>query len=173
MLIPRSFTKRPRRTTRPQFTTTILLPPPTVLYTTGSLDQCKLWQSSVFITWKVRTERQNYTNLYESIAWNSVCSLRTFYDTTETNIRGLDSLGQSESTYGSLLTPVILQKLPSEVKTNITRAHGSLSWCLTDLMQCLLHEVNILEICWISNKISLPQQAFLLYQRIASRRENP
>ncbi|XP_053374153.1 uncharacterized protein LOC123529978 [Mercenaria mercenaria] len=76
---------------------------------------------------------------------NTVTSLRKFYDTTETYIRGLDSLNQCESKYGSLLTPIILQKLPPEVRTNITRAHGTLSWCLNELMKCLINEINIMD----------------------------
>ncbi|XP_053388319.1 uncharacterized protein LOC123543829, partial [Mercenaria mercenaria] len=76
---------------------------------------------------------------------NTVTSLKKFYDTTETYIRGLDSLNQCESTYGSLLTPIILQKLPPEVRTNITRAHGTLSWCLNELMKCPINEINIMD----------------------------
>ncbi|XP_053372929.1 uncharacterized protein LOC123565249 [Mercenaria mercenaria] len=87
----------------------------------------------------------------------TVTSLRKFYDTTETYIRGLDSLGQNESTYGSLLTPVILQKLSPEVRTNITRAHGTQSWCLNDLMRCILNEVNILD---AGNALNTPQEVF-------------
>ena len=76
---------------------------------------------------------------------HTVPSLRKFYDTTETYIRGLESLDQPESTYGSLLTPVMLQKLPPEVRQNITRTHGSQTWCLQDLMQCLQTEINVLD----------------------------
>ena len=56
---------------------------------------------------------------------NTVKSLRKFYDATESYIRGLESIGQDESSYGSLLTPVILQKIPTDVRTNVTRANGS------------------------------------------------
>lgn len=75
----------------------------------------------------------------------NVTGLRHFYDTTETYIRGLDSLGQSECTYGSLLTPVILQKVPPEIRQHMTRAHGNLTWCLSDVMECLSAEISILE----------------------------
>lgn len=88
---------------------------------------------------------------------NSVVSLRKFYDTTETYIRGLESLGKNEDSYGSLLTPVILQKLPQIVRNNITRAHGSLSWRLNDLMCELLKEVKILD----AGNILTPQEDFV------------
>jgi hypothetical protein len=76
---------------------------------------------------------------------HTVQSVRKFYDTTETYIRALASLNQNEITYVSLLTPVILQKLPPEVRTNITRAHEIKSWSLHELMQCILTEINILD----------------------------
>ncbi|XP_045194245.2 uncharacterized protein LOC123549869 [Mercenaria mercenaria] len=76
---------------------------------------------------------------------HTVSSLRRFYDTTETYIRALESLNQSESTYGSLLTPVMLQKLPSDVRQNMTRAHGSQSWRLPELLSSLLSEITILD----------------------------
>ena len=43
---------------------------------------------------------------------NSLTSLRIFYDSVESHIRGLASLGKSETSYGELLVPVILDKLP-------------------------------------------------------------
>ena len=39
-------------------------------------------------------------------------SLRSFYDIMESSIRGLESLGQSQESFGSLLVSIILQKLP-------------------------------------------------------------
>ena len=47
---------------------------------------------------------------------NNHSSLQTFYDTIENHVRGLSSLGKSSETYGSLLTPIILNKLPNEIK---------------------------------------------------------
>ena len=52
-------------------------------------------------------------------------SLRQFYDQTEIYVRGLDSLGHTENTYGNLLIPVILNKLPAETRRNIVRDNGS------------------------------------------------
>ena len=70
------------------------------------------------------------------------------------HIRGRDSLNQSKNTYGSLLTPVIFQKLLPEVRKNITHACGTLSWSLGELMQCLSKEVNILN---AGNLLNTPQ----------------
>ena len=58
---------------------------------------------------------------------NSLSSLHEFYDSTEGYIRSLSSLGKSEDSYGSLLVPIILGKLPPKVKQNLVRAHGGRS----------------------------------------------
>ena len=41
-------------------------------------------------------------------------NLRHFYDNIEIYIRGLESLGQTDDSYGALLVPIILNKLPGE-----------------------------------------------------------
>ena len=43
---------------------------------------------------------------------NSLSSLREFHDATEGHIRSLATLGKPEDSYGSLLVPIILGKLP-------------------------------------------------------------
>ncbi|XP_071150303.1 uncharacterized protein [Mytilus edulis] len=50
---------------------------------------------------------------------NHLTSLRQFYDQMETYVRGLESLGQSQDSYGTLLVPIILKKLPGEIKKNL------------------------------------------------------
>ena len=42
--------------------------------------------------------------------------LRLVYDKISANIRGLESLGVSSNQYGSLLIPVIMSKLPHEIR---------------------------------------------------------
>ncbi|XP_053406422.1 uncharacterized protein LOC123546015 [Mercenaria mercenaria] len=75
----------------------------------------------------------------------SFAGLRHFYDNTEIYIRGLESLGQTEDTYGSLLVPVILNKLPAEIRKSMTREHGSSTWNLSDIRKCLLKELTIMD----------------------------
>ncbi|XP_053373003.1 uncharacterized protein LOC128546473 [Mercenaria mercenaria] len=76
---------------------------------------------------------------------NSVVSLQCFYDKMETFIRGLESLGQSQESYGSLLVPIVLEKLPGEIKRNMAREYGSQSWNLQDLRLSLSKEISFLE----------------------------
>ena len=52
---------------------------------------------------------------------NTLASLRNFYDSVESHIRGLASLGKSEQSYGDLLIPIVIGKLsfrdPEEFST--------------------------------------------------------
>ena len=77
---------------------------------------------------------------------NSVVSLRTFHDKIETCIRGLESLGQRSDTYGDLLVPIILEKLPGEVRRNLSHEHnGDAHWSLPDLRSSIGREIRIME----------------------------
>ena len=50
-----------------------------------------------------------------------VNSLRLFYDKVSVHVRGLQSLGVSSEQYGSLLIPIIMSKLPNDIRIQITR----------------------------------------------------
>ena len=50
---------------------------------------------------------------------NNLTSLRTFHDIIESHSHGLATLGEFEQTYGDLLVPIILGKLPKDVKQNL------------------------------------------------------
>ena len=50
---------------------------------------------------------------------NNLASLQAFYDSIETHTRGLSSLGKTKDTYGDLLIPIILGKLPMEIRKNL------------------------------------------------------
>ena len=47
--------------------------------------------------------------------------LRFAFDKTSVHVRGLASLGIAAEQYGSLLIPVIMAKLPSEIRLQVTR----------------------------------------------------
>ena len=55
---------------------------------------------------------------------NSSSALQLFYDSVESHARSLSLLGQPQESYGPLLVPIILSKLPAEVKRNMARQHG-------------------------------------------------
>ncbi|VDI38215.1 Hypothetical predicted protein [Mytilus galloprovincialis] len=64
-------------------------------------------------------------------------SIRVFYDKMESCIRGLESLGQSQDTFGSLLVPIIFGKLPDEMKKLMTREHGKRNWDIRSLREAI------------------------------------
>lgn len=75
----------------------------------------------------------------------SFTSLKHFYDSMESYVRSLESMGQFQETYGSLLVPIVLDKLPSEIRKNLAREHGDSNWRLADLRQALKKELNVME----------------------------
>ncbi|XP_053398291.1 uncharacterized protein LOC128556688 [Mercenaria mercenaria] len=77
---------------------------------------------------------------------NSVASLRRFHDKMENYIRGLESLGECQNSYGDLLVPIIMKKLPAELRRNLAREHGNARWQLQDLRPAIAREINILEV---------------------------
>ena len=72
-------------------------------------------------------------------------NLRHFYDNIEIYIRGLESLGQTDDSYGALLVPIILNKLPGEIRKNLAREFGSTNIRLADLRKGIFNEINIME----------------------------
>ena len=60
-------------------------------------------------------------------------------------IRGLAALGQSQESYGSLLIPIILGKLPADIRRSLAREHCHLEWTIDQLRHALLKEIKILE----------------------------
>ena len=76
---------------------------------------------------------------------NSLDSLRIFYDSVESHIRGLSSLGKSEHSYGDILVPVLLGKLSPDIRRNLAREHSNSQWILADLMTAILKEIRVLE----------------------------
>ena len=72
-------------------------------------------------------------------------SLQVFYDTMENHVRGLESLGRSHESYGDLLVPIVLGKLPCDMRTNLARDHDSHEWKFQQLRESILKEIRILE----------------------------
>ena len=72
-------------------------------------------------------------------------SLRFFYDSIETHIRGLETLGKKTETYEDILVPIIQKKLPNGIKRNLARQNGNKEWQLDNLRKAILNEIEILE----------------------------
>ena len=76
---------------------------------------------------------------------NQLDSLRSFYDELETNIRGLEALGKSQDSFGDLLIPIIISKLPSEFNQNLARGHAGNAWTIQQLRDGIRNEMRVLE----------------------------
>ena len=76
----------------------------------------------------------------------NTAQLRLVYDKISINIRGLDSLGVSSSQYGSLLIPVIMSKLPPEIRMQVARSTVHEVWEVSDLLKVIRQEVEAREI---------------------------
>ena len=50
-----------------------------------------------------------------------------------------------QDTYGSLLVPIVLDKLPGEIRKNLAHEHGDSNWKLDDLRRAINREINIIE----------------------------
>ena len=56
---------------------------------------------------------------------NDVKAIRALYDTVEANVQSLKSLGVHLENYVSMLLPVILAKLPSDLRLIISRTYDT------------------------------------------------
>ena len=51
----------------------------------------------------------------------------------ENYIWRLESLGECQDSYGDLLIPIVMKKLPPELRQNLPQEHGNALWQLQDL----------------------------------------
>lgn len=81
----------------------------------------------------------------------SVCSserpsqLRYLYDKISVNIRGLEALGIKSAQYGSLLIPVIMSKLPPDIRIHVARNTSQDVWEIEPLLDLLQREIEARE----------------------------
>ena len=81
-------------------------------------------------------------------------ALRQLYNAVKSHVRGLKLLGVSSDSYGSLLSSVLLTKLPQELRLIISRKVGGDDWKLDKLME-LLEEVRARDRAAASSTMSL------------------
>ena len=72
-------------------------------------------------------------------------SLRFVFDKINVHVRGLVSLGVASEQYGSLLIPIIMSKLPNEVRLRIAREAKEEVWKIEDLLKVIQAEVEARE----------------------------
>ena len=72
-------------------------------------------------------------------------SLRSLYDRITVHVRGLTSLGVDLDHYGALLIPIIMPKLPNEVKLMMAQKHPGRVWQIQELLATIQAEVEARE----------------------------
>ena len=71
---------------------------------------------------------------------NNYPSLRSFNDQQESSSRSLESLGENQGKYDTLIVPILIDKLPKEIRIN-----GSGKCVLAELRHALHKELTALE----------------------------
>jgi len=71
--------------------------------------------------------------------------LRQLYDTLESHVRSLKSLGVPSSSYGSLLSSIIMNKLPQDLRLIVSREIKDEEWHLDRIMHVLENELEARE----------------------------
>ena len=64
---------------------------------------------------------------------NEIKSLREFHDANENYVHELLALGWTTESYGALLVPMVLGKLPVDTRKNLAREHSNLEWTIDEL----------------------------------------
>ena len=102
-------------------------------------------------------KKQNLTNAYmESLSKihgpsSDTKNLREFHDICEANIRGLETLGVMTESYGSLLIPILLKKIPEDIRRLIFRADPLADSSLDRLRVAIRQEIETREKSHISS----------------------
>ena len=83
-----------------------------------------------------------------------VSGLREMYDKIEANVRSLQSLGINSEHYGSLLAPIVMNKIPDDLKLVISRKMPEDVWELDSVIGALKSEIQVREKCTFVRKVS-------------------
>ena len=77
---------------------------------------------------------------------NDLQNLRCLYDRTEATVRSLRGVGVSDESYGTILTPIIMAKVPSELRLILSRDLSD-EWDLSGLLDIFGKELALREKC--------------------------
>ena len=95
-----------------------------------------------------------------------ILGLRRFQDTIEVHYRGLKALGVQEEVYSTIVVPLIIEKLPKDLRLNITRGSQFLEWNVKDVLTSLQKELELREeIARTSTKKEVPRRTGMGVQR--------
>ena len=100
------------------------------------------------------------------LSTDRLSSLRFVYDSLSVHVRGLQSVGISSDQYGSLLIPIIMAKLPNDVRLAIARKASSNVWKIDELLNTIKFEVEARE---ASGTAKTSTSAYALRAQVGNR----
>ena len=71
----------------------------------------------------------------------NVKELYNLYDRVESHIRSLLNSGSPQENYGPLLIPIVLEKLPDDIKLQLSRKLGTDKWKIDEFLEILNKEI--------------------------------
>ena len=77
----------------------------------------------------------------------SIKELRNLHDKIESHLRSLLTLGVNSEHYGPMLMPIIVSKLPNDIRLEISRKLGTDNWKISEFMEILKIEITARENC--------------------------
>ena len=87
-----------------------------------------------------------------------VRKLRGTYDKIEAHVRGLQALDVPTETYGCLLVPVLMTKIPQDIRLLVGREIKDGEWNLSEILKLLRNEVENRERCEGVNALGLKEK---------------
>eukprot|EP00794_Sanderia_malayensis_P019296 gene19296-biopygen16176 len=77
----------------------------------------------------------------------NVQRLRALHDQIETHFRGLQTISVKETTYSSIVVPVLMEKVPENIRISMIRFNekDQMDWTLGEMLGALEKEVNVRE----------------------------
>ena len=84
-------------------------------------------------------------NLETVSSLHNLKGLRTLCDSIESHVRSLGSLGVSSASYGSLLSSILMNKLPHELRVIVSRKVGDEDWEFTEVIEMIQKEIEARE----------------------------
>ena len=95
----------------------------------------------------VSTHMEKLANLRVVSSDANITGLPKLFDEIESNVGSLESLGVEANSYGSLLVPIIMNRLPHQLKLVASRNLSSDLWDRTELLKIMKLERTTRENC--------------------------
>eukprot|EP00795_Rhopilema_esculentum_P014292 gene14292-5330_t len=95
----------------------------------------------------INAHMETLLNLQKVSSDRDLKAFRKLFDTIEVNVRSLKSLGIDFEQYGALLVPVLMSKIPDEIRLEITKGAKGENWKLDYIMTILKAELEAREQC--------------------------